>query len=920
MRLKAYLNWLFLFSSLFFSQISFGQKNLSSSVEDFTITISFAQPPVDPIVFKAPLKYNKDFALILQMDNGNVAAFSQVMPFFKGQNGNPGLFFSDGAQGNVPFKLDASHFSFNEAGTDVHSTQAGYLTWSNLETLWAAEFGIDNQGLNAVPTSDNTLEVLRNISYTRRKTSETIIASGANMNVFVVPTGGDAQIPLAKQNNLAVYHQGASAIVNPARVEDMPAIQGVELTRNAISSSLFSQVQQVSANSGPNNHYIATYYNRGFSDPDISFDAFKSQMNLIASAFGVGGTDKIWSASGTEVFEYLRIRELVTVNSVIDGNNLILTFSGNGIPDDFRYYSLSVVVQGQSNITELAVQQPDGISTYKYNGSNALINMRWNGIADVDDLVRATSYVENAEQNPGIATGLIAMDYVKMLPDGTDKELLRSRLCAIGGNVYDPGFCALTDFLGPDQEICLGDTLILEAPLSEAYLWSTGETTQSIEYIPDTTADVWLRITDAFNIVSSDTMTVTVNPLPETGISPSSVIIGPGEEVTLTASGAESYLWSDGSSEATLTINPTMSTVYWVEGSNANGCKSRAEASVEVIFINEIDFIFNTVCFGDSTHLYSVINSNEPIIAKEWDLDGDGVFGDDTGDTLHLLFETPGEKLIGFRIKTNSGAIVVKYHSVPVADYPLISFEYSGTCEGETVNFTDKSTVNVGTLVSWNWEFGDGTGSVERNPINFYQLPGSYNVGLVVESSYGCSDILTRNINIISQVVADIRLANGTSVTNNSEQTIYTDDSLVVQAIGVYDSVIWVNSIYSPSLTIFYAGSYYVDVFRDGCGSRLSFTVVQGDKPKPTTSGIMNLITPNNDGYNDAWLIDSQLVTAPVKVAVYNRLGNLVFQSNDYQNDWTGKYNGNHLPEGTYYYVIEGAGGEIFKGPVSILR
>ncbi len=56
------------------------------------------------------------------------------------------------------------------------------------------------------------------------------------------------------------------------------------------------------------------------------------------------------------------------------------------------------------------------------------------------------------------------------------------------------------------------------------------------------------------------------------------------------------------------------------------------------------------------------------------------------------------------------------------------------------VSFTDLST---GTITSWQWFFGDNTGSGEQNPIHTYYLPGSYTVTLIVSGPAG-SDTLTR--------------------------------------------------------------------------------------------------------------------------------------------------------------------------------
>jgi len=888
----------------------------ASSVEDFVITLTFANPPANPTVYKAPLKYNKDFALILQMDGGNVAIHDQVMPYFKGQGGNPGLFFSDGAQGTVPFKMDAVHYSFDDEGEDVHNYKPGFLNWSNMETIWAAEFGINSQGLNKTPKPDQFVEVLRNISYTRRNTSQTIIQGGADMNIYVVPEGAPDHVPVAKQHNLAVYHGGATAANNPAQVENLPAIQGVELKREPLTTSFISRIQQIAEQSGPDNHFIATFYNNGFSAPDISFDLFKAQMNQVAAVYGKDGTDRIWSSSATEIFEYLRIKELVTMQSTIQGNTLTLTFSGNNIPDDFRYYALSIVVEGESLITNMVVQQPDGISTYTYGGTKALINMRWNGKTPVNNLIRAGEYVTQVEQSPTQVNGITAMDYVKMLPDSDQKEQLRQRLCALPDIVYDPGFCPLIDFLGGDRNVCLGDMLVLQGPPDVSYLWSTGETNQSIELFPEEELEIWLRVTDQANNIYYDTITITVSEPPLIVVTPAVTTIDPGEEVTLTASGGNAYLWSTGSEDSVVVVQPSTSTLYTVTGADENGCSSVAAAQVIVLFTNIIDFDFNQVCFGDTTILLSKIVSNDSILLREWDLNGDGVFGDAEGDTLKILFDIPGEKLIGFRVRTLSGAIPIKYHAVPVADNPEIEIDFEGTCLGQITRFQNNSSVTVGSIITYEWSFGDGGVSSERNPEYNYTQASTYNVVLAAESNYGCRTEEITTIEISNPVEADIRLNDGTRVNDNSQYEIFQGESLLFVATGVYDSVVWTGGQKGAQFTVNSQGNYIVTVYKGGCSDRISFTVTV-DVPKPGLNSIMNLITPNNDGYNDVWQVRN--VAKPMQVAVYNRLGNLVYESKDYQNDWDGVYNGNPLPEGTYYYVIIGADRLVYKGPVSIL-
>lgn len=76
-----------------------------------------------------------------------------------------------------------------------------------------------------------------------------------------------------------------------------------------------------------------------------------------------------------------------------------------------------------------------------------------------------------------------------------------------------------------------------------------------------------------------------------------------------------------------------------------------------------------------------------------------------------------------------------------------------------------------------------------------------------------------------------------------------------------------------------------------------------------------NVITPNGDGVNDAWVI-SGLALSGSSVKVFNRWGNEVYSSTNYANNWEAK----DLPDGTYYYeVIDGRKGDRITGYLTIL-
>ncbi|GAB4279893.1 MAG: hypothetical protein Kow0068_03980 [Marinilabiliales bacterium] len=67
---------------------------------------------------------------------------------------------------------------------------------------------------------------------------------------------------------------------------------------------------------------------------------------------------------------------------------------------------------------------------------------------------------------------------------------------------------------------------------------------------------------------------------------------------------------------------------------------------------------------------------------------------------------------------------------------------------------------------------------------------------------------------------------------------------------------------------------------------------------------IPNFISPNGDGVNDTWNITGIDHLIGYKLYIYNQSNNLIYQSDQYMNNWDGTYNGKVLPDGTYYYLF----------------
>lgn len=162
---------------------------------------------------------------------------------------------------------------------------------------------------------------------------------------------------------------------------------------------------------------------------------------------------------------------------------------------------------------------------------------------------------------------------------------------------------------GADVSICSGESTVLTASGGSLYQWSTGETTQSITVSPGTTQTFSVTVSEEGSNSASDDVIVTVNDVPVANAG-SNVTIETGQNVTLTASGGDTYLWSTGETTASIKVSPETTTVYSVTVFK-NTCQDTASVQVTV---NQVD-ITNpppakanagqdvTICIGESANL-----------------------------------------------------------------------------------------------------------------------------------------------------------------------------------------------------------------------------------------------------------------------------------------------------------------------------
>ena len=120
-----------------------------------------------------------------------------------------------------------------------------------------------------------------------------------------------------------------------------------------------------------------------------------------------------------------------------------------------------------------------------------------------------------------------------------------------------------------------------------------------------------------------------------------------------------------------------------------------------------------------------------------------------------------------------------------------------------------------------------------------------------------------------------------------------------------------------------YGSYYYVDdVSVTFCDT------IQPPPPPPPVEPVsqlaaFNAFSPNGDGVNDVFTVTYKDIKT-YRLQIFNRWGNLIFETDNPEQGWDGRYNGDEVPEGTYYYLIDATGLDekryLMKGFVTLVR
>ena len=245
------------------------------------------------------------------------------------------------------------------------------------------------------------------------------------------------------------------------------------------------------------------------------------------------------------------------------------------------------------------------------------------------------------------------------------------------------------------------------------------------------------------------------------------------------------------------------------------------------------------------------------------------------------------------------------------------SLAYPVNCEPKTVQFTDLSLANNSTVVGWQWNFGDGGTSNLQNPLHIYLVNGLYNVSLIATSSTNKKDTFLLALN----VGASPEFATTYGDTISCGQT-----DVHLKCIGGV-SYSWTpctgNCNSSDYFTSINSTTQFIVEATDANGCKDIDTVYAYLTSNDESVIVPNAFSPNGDNVNDCVKVMHTVKFTDFYFAIYNRWGELVFETDNPSDCWNGQHKNKDADVGTYGYFVKASSscGKIFKkGDITLVR
>ncbi len=377
------------------------------------------------------------------------------------------------------------------------------------------------------------------------------------------------------------------------------------------------------------------------------------------------------------------------------------------------------------------------------------------------------------------------------------------------------------------------------------------------------------------------------NPVLNT--SPSSIICL-GSNLTIFASGAETYSWNNGlGTNHSITVSPTTTTIYQVTGFNGN-CSA---TETVVITVNQSAISAGNdvlICKGNSVTL-SATGAN----TYTWSHGVvNGVPFTPTSTNTYTVTSTG--------TCTGSDDVLVTVEKVPTPNFD--ADVYTG-CIPLQVQFENQTSGNN----TYQWNFGDGTSSAIDSPIHTFSTAGCMDITLVATSVNGCSNTYILDNLICVSDKPKVHFSSSTHEINSDQSTVEftnltTDATNFLWDFGDGNQ----STDFSTTHTFdpFSMENQLVTLIATnevGCKDSVTTIIYYTSAP---SIYVPNAFTPNGDEFNQIFTPKFGPSIDPTKYSlmIFNRWGELIFETFDLNLGWDGTYKGKPVAIGEYIWKI----------------
>lgn len=296
---------------------------------------------------------------------------------------------------------------------------------------------------------------------------------------------------------------------------------------------------------------------------------------------------------------------------------------------------------------------------------------------------------------------------------------------------------------------------------------STRQYPTGISYSENGTYNISTKFVDFTGSVTYDINTITIsNDLaPSTAFTVNdSRCVSNAITFTPSNSGLTSYSWDFDGDDIEDSTDPTPSFDYSVAGGGpgpgtytvrvdvSDGtCDNFYEEEVTIYPDPPVPVFTVTASECVNTDITFTNDTDESqhmgVISYKWDFDNDGTI-DSTDPNPTFAYTTSGTKTVVLYDTIPGCSNVSATFDIDISPGPTAGFAPSTTsaCEGETISFTDTSSMDV---IDYSWDFGNETFSTVQNPEPvLYLNSGLFNVTLRTTDSQGCEDTFVQEISI----------------------------------------------------------------------------------------------------------------------------------------------------------------------------